>query len=67
MVKACRWQIRSAPMGGVVGLDFGAVASFATALAGGMSPLLAEILPEVEGVIVAQLRGDPPPDDGAAP
>lgn len=55
-------------MGGALGLDFGAVAAFATALSGGMSPLLAEVLPEVEAVIVTQLRssGGEPDDGGPA-
>lgn len=43
-------------MGGPIGLDFGAVAQVATALAGGMSPLLALALPEIEAVVIRSLR-----------
>lgn len=56
VIQACRWQLRLAPMGGPVGLDFGAVAQVAQAMTGGLSPLLAQVLPEVEAVLIAALR-----------
>lgn len=38
-------------MGGVYALDFGAVLMLASAM-GGLNPLLAEVLPEIEPIIV---------------
>jgi hypothetical protein len=45
-------------MGAPIGLDFAAVAAVSTAMAGSMSPLLAEILPDMEAAIVAGLKGE---------
>ncbi len=45
-------------------MDFAAVAAVATALGGGMSPLLAQVLPEIEAIVVQGLRGEVGDPDG---
>lgn len=62
MVKDCRFQLRLG-MGGPVGLDFGAVMLMAQAR-GAVSPLLSEVLPDLEMVLMHMLQRDPEDDDG---
>tara|TARA_R110002124_G_scaffold173690_4_gene341329 strand:- start:22016 stop:22231 length:216 start_codon:yes stop_codon:yes gene_type:complete len=60
VIQGCRWQLRVG-MNGPTGLDFGAV--LAMAQARGIAPdLLADVLPDVEQVLVLAARGDA--DDG---
>jgi hypothetical protein len=47
-------------MGGVYGLDFGAVLLLADAM-GALSSILVDVLPEVEPLIVRAYRRDPEP------
>jgi hypothetical protein len=47
-------------MGGVYGLDFGAVLLLADAM-GALNPILVDALPEVEPLIVRAYRRDPEP------
>ncbi|WP_423752947.1 DUF7697 family protein [Caulobacter vibrioides] len=54
----CAHQVRCAPMGGVVGLDFGAILALAQAR-GADTALIAEVLPGVEGFIT--YAWSPPP------
>ncbi len=50
-------------MGGAYGLDFGAVLALGAARAADMA-LLAEVLPTIEQVMLAALRGEEGDDDG---
>lgn len=51
MILDCAHQVRLAPMGGVVGLDF--TAAFTLAQARGADPLLlADVLPRAEAFII---------------
>lgn len=63
MIKGCRWQLRTG-VSGAHGLDFGAVLATAQAR-GAASPLLAELLPEIEGVLIQCLRS--PDEDVEGP
>jgi hypothetical protein len=47
-------------MGGVCGLDFGAVLLLADAM-GTLNPVLVDALPEIEPLIVRAYRRDPEP------
>lgn len=47
-------------MGGVYGLDFGAVLLLADAM-GALNPILLDALPEIEPLIVHAYRRDPEP------
>lgn len=59
MVLDCAHQVRIAPMGGVLGLDF--TAAFILAQARGADPvLLAEVLPRVEPFIIFAWSPTPP-------
>lgn len=64
MIKRCRNQVRVG-FGGAYGLDFGAVLSMAEAM-GAASPLLADLLPDAEAIIVSSLRSDEDGDDSAS-
>lgn len=44
-------------MGGVYGIDFGAVLTFADAM-GALNPILIETLPELEPIVVRAYRRD---------
>lgn len=44
-------------MGGVYALDFGAILLLADAM-GALSPLLVDVLPEIEPIVVAAYRRD---------
>lgn len=59
MLQDCGQQLRVAPMGGVIGLDFGAVLAFAAAR-GCAIPLLTDVLPAIEDAVVA---GHAPAED----
>lgn len=54
VIRNCRWQLRVG-MAGAYGLDMGAVLAVADAMEA-RTPLLAEILPSIEAVLVATLR-----------
>ncbi|MDP3405047.1 MAG: hypothetical protein Q8S03_10185 [Brevundimonas sp.] len=56
VIDSCRWQLRSG-MAGAYGLDFGAVAGFATSI-GAMTPLLAGLLPDIERTLITAIRSD---------
>lgn len=62
VIKGCRWQLRVG-MSGAHGLDFAAVMAVAAAR-GADSPLLAEVLPSIEAVLMTALRN---PDDAEGP
>jgi hypothetical protein len=47
-------------MGGVYGLDFGAVLLLADAM-GALNPTLVDTLPEIEALLVRAYRRDPEP------
>ncbi len=52
-------------MGAVYSVDFGAIIALATAM-DAMTPLLADILPEIEPIIVAAYGRDRPPSSSNA-
>ena len=56
VIRRCAGQVR-AVMGGVYAIDFGAVLALAEAM-DASSPLLADILPEIEPIIVAACGRD---------
>ncbi len=55
VVSRCGSQLRLAPMGGPIGLDFAAVLMMGAAL-GADAEMLAEVLPEVEDARIMGLR-----------
>lgn len=55
VIQNCRSQVRTAGMGGVIGLDFGAIMAVAQAR-GADTGLVAALLPEIETVILTLLR-----------
>lgn len=56
VIRSCRWQLRVG-MGGAYALDMGAVLGMADAM-GARTPLLAEVLPAIEGILVSTVRGE---------
>lgn len=56
VIRSCRWQLRVG-MGGAYALDMGAVLAVAEAMEA-RTPLLAEVLPAIEGILVSAVRGD---------
>jgi hypothetical protein len=56
VIRRCAGQVR-AVMGGVYAIDFGAVLALAQAM-NASSPLLADVLPEIEPIIVAAYGRD---------
>ena len=56
MLKRAAGQVRAA-MGGVYGLDFGAVLLLADAM-GALNTLLIEVLPEIEPIVVRAYARD---------
>ncbi|MBY0307423.1 MAG: hypothetical protein K2Q09_01650 [Phycisphaerales bacterium] len=56
MIRRSAGQVR-AVMGGVYALDFGAILLLADAM-GALSPLLVDVLPEIEPIVVAAYRRD---------
>lgn len=62
MIDVCAGQLRVAPMGGPFALDYGAVMQVGAAM-GADAGLLADVLPAVEGFILAGLKGE---DDDAS-
>lgn len=56
VLKGCRWQLRMG-MNGPYGLDFGAVMQVGQAL-GADTALLADILPQIETVVLLALKGE---------
>jgi hypothetical protein len=64
VVTACQTQLRfGGPNGQPVGLDFGAVFQMATAL-GADLPMLADVLPGIEAVVVERFFSDGAETDG---
>ena len=59
VIRRSAGQVR-AVMGGVYALDFGAVLLLASAM-GALNPLLVEVLPEIEPVIVNAYRRNAEP------
>ncbi len=59
VIRRCAGQVR-AVMGGVYAIDFGAVFALAQAM-DASSPLLADILPEIEPIIVNAYRRNADP------
>jgi len=59
VIRRSAGQVR-AVMGGVYALDFGAVLMLASAM-GALTPLLVEVLPEIEPVIVNAYRRNAEP------
>ena len=59
MIRRSAGQVR-AVMGGVYALDFGAVLILASAM-GALNPLLVDVLPEIEPVIVNAYRRNADP------
>lgn len=60
MISGCGRQLR-AGMGGAYGLDFGAVLALGAAQSADM-PLLAQVLPPIERILLDQLTEDDPND-----
>jgi hypothetical protein len=56
VIRRCAGQVR-AVMGGVYAIDFAAILALADAMNAG-SPLLADILPEIEPIVVAAYGRD---------
>lgn len=56
VIKGCRWQLRMG-MDGPYGLDFGAIMAVAQARQA-VSPVLAEVLPRVETVLLMLMHSD---------
>ncbi|WP_026190804.1 DUF7697 family protein [Methylobacterium sp. WSM2598] len=56
MIQRCGGQVRVG-WGGAYALDFGAVLLMAEAM-GGASPLLADVLPRIEPIIIQACRKD---------
>jgi hypothetical protein len=55
VISACRSQVRTAGTGAVVGLDYGAILMVAQAR-GADCAMVADLLPDIEGVILTLLR-----------
>jgi hypothetical protein len=56
VLRRCAGQVRAIP-GGVYGIDFGAILLLADAM-GAVNPLLTELLPEIEPIVVKAYRKD---------
>jgi hypothetical protein len=54
VLRRCAGQVRAIP-GGVYGIDFGAILLLADAM-GAVNPLLTELLPEIEPIVVKAYR-----------
>lgn len=63
MIAGCGRQLR-AGMGAPYGLDFGAVMALGAAQNADM-PLLAQVLPPIERILLDQLTEDQPDNDSA--
>lgn len=62
VLSRCGSQLRLAPMGGPIGLDFGAVLMMGAALEVDQA-MLAEVLPDVEAARIMGLRGEGAEED----
>lgn len=59
VIRRCAGQVR-AVMGGVYAIDFGAVLMLAHAM-GSLTPLLVDILPEIEPIVINAYRRNADP------
>jgi hypothetical protein len=57
VLRRAAGQVRAVP-GGIYAVDFGAVLALADAM-GALNPLLVDILPEIEPIIVRSYRRSP--------